>query len=87
LRTIVIYMALIKFLFVFILILWLIRLLVRLILPSVLRNAFGKMQNQAQAQQARRPEGSISIDFVPKRDKKKGNLNKMGEFVDYEELK
>ena len=51
------------------------------------------MQNQASgnpAQQAQqkstRPEGSISIDYMPKKEKK-GNADKLGDFVDYEEVK
>ncbi len=79
----------IKFLFIAILVLWVIRLLVRLIFPAVIRNAFSKMQNQAAGQQQRssKPEGSISIDYMPQPEKKKGNPDKLGEFVDYEEVK
>ena len=41
---------------------------------------------QAQPQQRKKPEGSISIDYMPPQEKK-GNADKLGDFVDYEELK
>lgn len=83
--------GILKFLFITVLILWLIRILLRLVFPIVLKNLFGKMQQQAeqgtQSRQApRKPEGSISIDYVPPQPKK-GNADKLGDFVDYEELK
>ncbi|MFN0255099.1 DUF4834 family protein [Pedobacter ureilyticus] len=81
----------IKFLIIAIIVLWVIRLLVRMIFPAVIRNAFNNMQNQAtgqqQQQRARRPEGTISIDYMPKKEKKKGNADNLGDFVDYEEVK
>ena len=77
-----------NFLLIAIIVLWLLRLLVRMIFPAVIRNAFGNMQQQAQQQQRpRRPEGSISIDYLPKKEKKKVNADNLGEFVDYEEVK
>lgn len=83
-------MFLIKFIFITIIILWVIRLLVRLIFPVMLKNAFGNMQQQAanagQQQRQSKPEGSISIDYMPKKEKK-GNADKLGDFVDYEEIK
>lgn len=82
-------MGLLKFLFIAVMVLWIIRILVRMIFPVMLRNAFGNMQNQAagqQQQRRQRPEGSISIDYMPKKEKK-GNADKLGDFVDYEELK
>lgn len=83
-------MFLIKFLFIAIIILWVIRLLIRLIFPVMLKNMFGTMQQQAanagQPQRPSKPEGSISIDYMPKKEKK-GNADKLGDFVDYEEIK
>jgi hypothetical protein len=86
-------MGLIKFIFITIMVLWLIRLLLRLIFPMVLKNIFGKMQQSAgnpmqqqQQQQRPGPEGSISIDYMPPQPKK-GNADKLGDFVDYEEVK
>lgn len=56
----------------------------------MLKNAFGNMQQQAanagQQQRPSKPEGSISIDYMPKKEKK-GNADKLGDFVDYEEIK
>lgn len=48
-----------------------------------------KMQQQAsgQAQQPKRkPEGSISIDYMPPKPNQ-GKTDKLGDFVDYEEVK
>ena len=84
-------MGLLKFLIIAILVLWIIRVLIRLIFPVMLKSVFGSMQNQtAGAQQhphhSAKPEGSISIDYMPKKEKK-GNADKLGDFVDYEEVK
>lgn len=78
-----------NFIIISIIILWVIRLLLRLVFPAVVRNIFTKMQNQASGQQQRsaKPEGSISIDYMPEKDKKQGNADKLGEFVEYEEVK
>jgi hypothetical protein len=74
-------------------VLWLIRMLIRLIFPLVLKNMFSKMQQtaadprqQQQQQRRRAPEGSINIDYVPPQPKK-GNADKLGDFVEYEEVK
>lgn len=86
-------MGLIKFIFITIMVLWLIRLLLRLIFPLVLKNMFSKMQQSAadpgqqrQQQRRRAPEGSITIDYVPPQPKQ-GNADKLGDFVEYEEVK
>jgi len=85
-------MGLLKFLIIAIIILWIIRVLFRLIFPVMLKSVFGSMQNQTagaqqqQRQHSSRPEGSISIDYMPKKEKK-GNADKLGDFVDYEEIK
>ncbi len=86
-------MGLIKFIFITIMVLWLIRLLLRLIFPLVLKNMFSKMQQsaadprqQGQQQRRRTPEGSITIDYVPPQPKQ-GNADKLGDFVEYEEVK
>lgn len=83
-------MGLIKFIFIAILVLWIIRMLIRLILPMLFGNLASKMQQQAsgqtQKQQRRsKPEGSISIDYMP--PKQTGKTDKLGDFVDYEEVK
>ena len=82
-------MGIIKFLIIAIIVLWVIRLLMRIIFPMVVKNAFSKMQQQATGQQQRpvKPEGTISIDHMPPKEKRKGNTDNLGDFVDYEEVK
>lgn len=67
---------------------WVIRGLLRLIFPVILKSVFSNIQNQATQNQSRsnKPEGVISIDYMPKKQKK-GNADKLGDFVDYEEVK
>jgi len=85
-------MGFIKFLFIAVLILWVIRVILRIIFPMVLKNMFGKMQQQADSmnqnkqREYQKPEGSISIDYVPP-GHKQGNSDKLGDFVEYEEVK
>lgn len=45
-----------------------------------------RANEKQQNYQSAKPEGSISIDYMPKKDKK-GNADKLGDFVDYEEVK
>jgi len=82
-------MPLIKFLFIAVLVLWVIRILIRLLLPMLFGNLASKMQQQASGQPQqpkRKPEGSISIDYMPPRPDQ-GKTDKLGDFVDYEEVK
>jgi len=83
-------MGLIKFIFIAILVLWIIRMLIRLILPMLFNNLASKMQSQAggnqQQQRRTKPEGSISIDYMPPKPNQ-GKTDKLGDFVDYEEIK
>jgi len=82
-------MPLIKFLFIAVLVLWVIRILIRLLLPMLFGNLASKMQQQASGQQQqpkRKPEGSISIDYMPPKPHQ-GKTDKLGDFVDYEEVK
>lgn len=85
-------MGFLKFIMITILVLWLIRMIIRLVFPLMLRNIFGKMQQQAHhggghsQQRPQKPEGSISIDYMPPQPKP-GNPDKLGDFVDYEEVK
>ncbi|WP_316790758.1 DUF4834 family protein [Pedobacter frigoris] len=83
-------MVLLKFFFITLLVLYLIRVIFRLVFPIVIKNMFSKVQQQAQnqsRQQSSKPEGSISIDYMPPKTEKKGNSDKLGDFVDYEEVK
>lgn len=79
----------VKFIIITIMVLWLIKSLIRLILPVLFSNLASKMQQQAGGQQPHKkskPEGTISIDYVPpKPDQSK--TDKLGDFVDYEEVK
>jgi hypothetical protein len=83
-------MGLIRFIFITIFILWTLRLVLRLVFPMVLRSIFGNMQQSAGSQRPqqprKKPEGSITIDYMPPQPKK-GNADKLGDFVDYEEVK
>ncbi len=47
------------------------------------QNNYGQNNNQ----QSARPEGTISVDFVPPPPKKKPKLDNAGDFIDYEEVK
>lgn len=65
-------------------------MLIRLILPMLFNNLASKMQKQAsgqrpQQQQRSKPEGSISIDYMP--PPQTGKTDKLGDFVDYVEVK
>jgi hypothetical protein len=82
---------LLEFLLIAIIVLWVIRVIIRAIFPVMLKSVFGNVQNQAagnshQQQRSSKPEGVISIDYMPKKEKK-GNSDKLGDFVDYEEVK
>jgi len=86
-------MGLIKFILISVLVMYIIRIILRLIFPVVLRSMFSKVQQQAanqsrqqNSQRYSKPEGDISIEYVPPREKK-GNSDKLGDFVDYEEIK
>ena len=60
-----------------------------MIFPMVLKNLFSKAQEQAKNQSRPadvRQEGDISIEYMPPKEKK-GNADKLGDFVDYEEIK
>ena len=86
-------MALLKFILVTFLVIYIIRLILRLIFPVVLKNLFSKAQQQASQQHHQqdrsanhRREGDISIEYMPPQPKQ-GNADKLGDFVDYEEIK
>lgn len=82
-------MGIIKFILITLLIFYILKIILRLVFPMVLRSLFSKVQQQAgnQGKQHRtKPEGSISIDYMPP-SPKTGKTDKLGDFVDYEELK
>ena len=90
-------MGLIRFLIIAISIIYIIRILARIFLPFLFKKAVNKMQEKMNQQQGgyqppnsgaqKKPEGTISVDFVPPTPKKKPKLDQAGDFVDYEELK
>ncbi|MCO4292930.1 DUF4834 family protein [Solitalea sp. MAHUQ-68] len=88
----------IRFILELILIFWLLRVLLRFAAPFLFRSVAQKMTNQAenyyrqQQQQyynnARKSDGEMNIDSVPHNSThRKANLDKGGEFIDYEEVK
>ncbi|AOM76870.1 DUF4834 family protein [Pedobacter steynii] len=82
-------MGFLKFLFIAFLVLYILRIIFRLVFPMVLKNMFSKVQQQAENQARQRnnkPEGDISIDYMPPQPKG-GRTDKLGDFVDYEEIK
>jgi hypothetical protein len=89
-------MGFLKFIMITIFVIWVIRIILRLVFPMVLKSVFGKMQQQASAgasagrgpayKENPKPEGAISIEYMPPQPKK-GNADKLGDFVEYEELK
>ena len=85
-------MGLLKFLFITILVMWLIRMIARLLLPMLFRKVVSKVQDQVNNQHnyqeaPRRPEGKLSVDYVPPKDKEARAADKAGDFIDFEELK
>lgn len=95
-------MGLLKILFIIIMILWAIRMVVTVLFPHLMAMLVGKMQREAQKQYNRqngqyqyndsyqaKPDGKIRIDYVPpKLSKDKPSTGaKVGEFVDFEEIK
>lgn len=77
---------LIRFIFIAIMVFWVIRMLIRLVLPMLFGRVANKMNQQPDQQRNRKPEGSISIEYMPPKTKH-GNADKLGDFVDYEEVK
>lgn len=80
-------MALLRFIFIVILVLWILRLLIRLVMPLIFSNLAKKMQKQASGYNApqKKPEGTISVDYMPPSNQ--GKTDKLGDFVEYEEVK
>ncbi|MBC7744423.1 MAG: DUF4834 domain-containing protein [Flavobacterium sp.] len=81
-------MTLLKILFIIISVLWLLKTVARLLLPVLFQKLVNKAQNHAaqQYQSQSRPDGKIKVDFIPPRSNDE-KLDKVGDFVDYEEVK
>jgi hypothetical protein len=90
-------MGLLKFLIIAICVVYILRALARIFLPflfkKVVNNMQEKMNKQEEAYQkyhgnSQKPEGTISVDYVPPvKPDKAPKLDNAGEFVDYEEVK
>lgn len=82
-------MILLKFLFITICVLWLLKMVARLLLPMFFQKMMTKAQNQAnqryQQQRQPNPDGRIRVDYMPPKEKNRGD--NAGDFVDYEEIK
>ncbi len=51
------------------------------------QGGYQQQQQRKTYNKSAKPEGTISVDFVPPQPKKKPKLDSAGEFVDYEEVK
>lgn len=81
-------MGLLKVLFITICVMWLISKIVRLLLPYFFHKLMAKAQQQANQryqQQHPTPDGRIRVDYMPPKEKSRGDH--AGDFVDYEEVK
>jgi hypothetical protein len=82
-----------RILLIFIIIYYLFRLIGRYLFPYLLKNQVEKMQKKQEQSRKdfenkqRSQEGKVTIDYNTKKDKKRGNDNPPGEYVDYEEIK
>lgn len=94
-------MGLLKFLLIAILVLWLLRLTAQVLFPWAMRKFAQKIMGETQQRyhhmnghsaaqsqsQQQKPEGQVTIDYVPPKAKPKKGPKKAGEFVDFEEIK
>jgi hypothetical protein len=85
-------MTFLKILLITILVMWLIKRIARAVLPLLFKKMVNKAQEHVNSQfrqqePSRRPEGKISVDYVPPKDKEARAADKAGEFIDYEEVK
>ncbi|WP_026904595.1 DUF4834 family protein [Pedobacter glucosidilyticus] len=88
--------GLLKFIIITICVLYILRVLARIFLPFLFKKAIHKMQEKMQQQQGgayqyqqqnhTKPEGKITVDYIPPQ-KKEPKLDNAGDFVDYEEVK
>jgi hypothetical protein len=75
---------------IYLLYIWVLKPLLRYLLPILVKKAvekqFGKFNNQNQ--RPKKPEGTIHVDYIPEKDKKRPqNKAEEGEYIDYEEVK
>jgi hypothetical protein len=80
-------MEFLRFLFIAILVLYIIRAAARLLLPMLFQSVVNKaQQGQQQQYQQKKPEGRITVDYIPEKPKNK-IPDSAGDFIDYEEVK
>lgn len=96
-----VFMGLLKILLIIILVLWALRMMVTLLFPYLMAMFVGKMQREAQKQYERqtgaythqhdipKPDGKIRVDYVPPKSTKNkpSTGGRVGEFIDFEEIK
>ncbi|MFC5282556.1 DUF4834 family protein [Pedobacter alpinus] len=90
-------MGFIRFLIIAIFVIYILRVLARIFLPFLFKKVVNNMQEKMNKQQAgyqqyqqknSKPEGTLSVDYVPPTNPvKKPRLDNAGDFVDYEEVK
>ncbi len=82
-------MGIIKFILITLLIIYIVRIILRLVFPLILKSMLSKVQQQGAGEpqeRSKKAEGSISIDYMPPSPQNRKS-DKLGDFVDYEELK
>ena len=73
-----------KFIFFLILFYFGFRLISRLLYMYLVNRVFKKNANYSKAEDLNKKEGDVSIDKMPKKNKSKSE--KLGDYVDYEEI-
>lgn len=88
-----VYITTMKTFVTIVLILLLLRWLLKPFIKFTVHTTLNKMADQAMRQQQQlhqnqqKSEGTISVDYVPGKDKRSNGPSKAGDYVDYEELK
>ncbi|MBN2173365.1 MAG: hypothetical protein JW731_04495 [Bacteroidales bacterium] len=78
-------MQLLRTILIIVLVYYLVKLIARYVLPLIVRYFIRKAQNDIQAREGKRKkQGEMNIEYSP--DKKQAT-DKLGEYVDYEEVK
>ncbi|TAF45255.1 MAG: DUF4834 domain-containing protein [Sphingobacteriales bacterium] len=82
-------MGLIRILIIAICILYVIKALAKILMPFLFKKVASKMQNNmdAQNQAKHKPEGTISVDYIPPNAKKQPKVKDNNDFIAYEEVK
>ncbi|TAE42482.1 MAG: DUF4834 domain-containing protein [Sphingobacteriales bacterium] len=84
-------MGLIRFLIFTLCIFYVVKTLAKIFLPFLFKKAVSKMQNNMNGQNATqastKPEGTISVDYIPPTTKKQPKFKGNDDFIPYEEVK